>query len=203
VVQKHLEHPFRKPLSEHTQTAFDEIKPLVETHLAKNQPLIFDSCCGTAMSTRIIAEDNPEALVIGIDRSKVRLGKEYNADFPENAITVQAECGDFWILAQAQGWKLTKHSIFYPNPYPKSKHLKRRWHGHPAFPALLALGGELELRTNWKVYVDEFSLAVGFAIDKVGLYEYIEAFQSNIPMTLFEKKYQESQQELYRFRYGL
>ncbi len=203
LVQKHLEHPYKKPIAEHTQTAFDQIKPVVLDHLGQQKPLIFDSCCGTAMSTRMIAEENPEALVLGIDRSKVRLGKEYNTNLPNNALTVQAECGDFWMLAQAQGWKLAKHSIFYPNPYPKSKHLKRRWHGHPTFPALLALGGEIELRTNWKVYADEFCLAVNFSKKDSSALAYVETFTPNPPKTLFEKKYQESAQELYRLRYGL
>ena len=48
----------------------------VEAHLQSGQPLIFDSCCGTAMSTQIIALENPDALVLGIDRSSVRLAKE-------------------------------------------------------------------------------------------------------------------------------
>ena len=203
MVQKHLDNPFKKPIAEHTLSAFNQIKPLVVSHLKEAKPLIFDSCCGTALSTRLIAEENPDALVIGIDRSAVRLGKEYNNEMPDNALIVQAECGDFWMLAQAEGWQLSKHTLFYPNPYPKTKHLKRRWHGHPAFPSLLALGGEVELRTNWKVYADEFCAALYFANGKKAINSEVESFKPGSYKTLFEKKYQENGQELYRCRYSL
>jgi len=195
IVKKHLENPSRKPLSQHTQQAFDSIKQQVETHLFRNKPLIFDSCCGTAMSTKIITAQNPNALVIGIDRSAVRLTKSANDNLPNNMLLVQAECSDFWLLAKQAGWKLQKHFILYPNPYPKSKHLKRRWHGHPAFPVLLSLGGKLEVRSNWKVYIEEFCTAANYVVDNSC--KGVETFQANPPLTLFEKKYQESGQQLY------
>ena len=196
VVKKHLSNLYKKPLSQHTQIAFDNIQARVERHLKQNKPLIFDSCCGTAMSTQLIASEYPDALVIGIDRSEVRLAKETNSKLANNIILVQAECADFWKLALDAGWKLQKHFILYPNPYPKSKHLKRRWHGHPAFPDLLALGGELELRSNWKVYIEEFCFAVSF-IDTHAC-NGVEKFQTSTSLTLFEKKYQAGGQELYR-----
>ncbi len=195
-IQKHFENPSRKPISKHTQQAFDGIKAQVETHLAKGNPLVFDSCCGTAMSTQIIATQNPNALVIGIDRSAVRLTKSVNDNLPSNVLLVQAECSDFWLLAKQADWLPQKHFILYPNPYPKSKHLKRRWHGHPAFPTLLSLGGELEVRSNWRVYIEEFCTAVNYIVDNSC--KGVEIFQENPPLTLFEKKYQESGQQLYR-----
>jgi len=197
IVKKHLQNRHRKPIAEHTQTAFKNIKTVIDKALAQGKPLIFDSCCGTAMSTGILADENPEALVIGIDRSAVRLGKEYNNKLPDNAHLVQAECADFWHLAKQQNWKLFKHTILYPNPYPKPKHLKRRWHGHPAFGDLLALGGDIELRTNWKVYADEFCKAVDIAKEKENCHKVV-SFIAEKPLTLFEKKYQNSGQKLYR-----
>ncbi len=201
LVKKHVISPHKKPISQHTQQAFNDTRLSVEKHLKQNKPLIFDSCCGTAMSSQIISTENPDALVIGIDRSAVRLAKETNAKLPKNLILVQAECADFWKLAVDAGWKLQKHFILYPNPYPKSKHLKRRWHGHPAFPDLLSLmdeNGELELRSNWRVYIDEFCEAVGFVKSNKTICQGVEEFQTKAPLTLFEKKYQDSGQELYR-----
>ncbi len=195
VVQKHLSSSFRKPVAGHTQDSFNRIRPKVEQALEAGVGLIFDSGCGAAMSTRRLAQQKPGSLVIGIDRSAHRLNKEYNQSLPVNALLVQAECADFWRLALESGWLLEKHAIFYPNPYPKSKHLKRRWHGHPAFPALLGLGGELELRSNWKTYVDEFDLALNLS----GVQHHsVESINPQQAMTLFEKKYQASGQTLYR-----
>ena len=207
VVKKHFSSQYKKPIAEHTQVAFDGIKVEVIAHLKDNNALIFDSCCGTAMSTAIIAQQNPDALVIGIDRSAVRLAKEYNNNLPKNARLVQAECADFWSLAKAEGWTLAKHFILYPNPYPKSKHLKRRWHGHPAFPLLFSLGGELTLRTNWKVYADEFCMAIGLG-QKIRANELFDRPCAKLitpsqPLTLFEKKYQEGAQPLYECKIRL
>jgi len=197
IVKKHFSYLYKKPIAKHTQEAFDAVKEKVDMYLKSAAPLIFDSCCGTAMSTQIIAKNNPHALVLGIDRSAVRLAKESNLKTPNNVILIQAECADFWRLAVDAGWKLQKHIILYPNPYPKSKHLKRRWHAHPAFPYLLALGGELELRSNWKVYMDEFCEAVKYSGNKNYVCKGVKMINISSPMTLFEKKYQESEQDLY------
>ena len=217
IVRKHFETEYKKPIAEHTQVAFDQIKNRVETALKKDTPLLFDSFCGTGISTGILAKNNPNALVIGIDRSIARLSKTYNEALSENAILVQAECADFWLLAYQAGWSLYSHTIYYPNPYPKAKHIKRRWHAHPTYPLLFKLGGEVELRTNWKIYADEFNQAFVYALD------YLEDSQlsckgvetlcldnttdsktiSTQLMTLFEKKYYINGQKLYCCKYGL
>ena len=165
IVRKHFDKQYKKPIGAHTQRAFDQIKNTIEFEFKNDTPLLFDSFCGTGMSTGIIARNNPDALVIGIDRSITRLSKAYNEELPENAVLIQAECADFWLLAKQHGWQLAKHSIYYPNPYPKAKHVKRRWHAHPAYPLLFSLGGEVELRTNWKIYADEFYQAFVYALE--------------------------------------
>ena len=215
IVRKHFETVYKKPIAEHTRTAFDKIKNTIELELKKDTPLLFDSFCGTGTSTGIIARNNPEALVIGIDRSITRLSKTYNEELPENALLVQAECADFWFLAKQSGWQLAKHSIYYPNPYPKSKHIKRRWHAHPAYPLLFSLGGEVELRTNWKIYADEFYQAFIYALeyhDKIELKcngVEVLSFDTNNNvakisefMTLFEKKYFLNGQKLYSCKWS-
>jgi len=218
IVRKHFETEYKKPIAKHTQIAFDKIKSTVETELKKDTPLLFDSFCGTGVSTGIIARNNPQALVLGIDRSIARLSKTYNEVLPENAMLVQAECADFWLLAKQAGWQLAKHSIYYPNPCPKAKHIKRRWHAHPAYPLLFALGGEVELRTNWKIYADEFSQAFVYALDYLQDSKLsckgVETLSLDATtndnntcgkefMTLFEKKYFLNGQKLYRCKYGL
>ena len=78
-----------------------------------------------------------------------------------NAILLRAELSDFFLLISNQtDWVIHSHYLLYPNPYPKSKHLRRRWHGHPILPVILALGGKLVLRSNWNVYCYEMIQAV-------------------------------------------
>lgn len=214
IVRKHFESEFKKPIAEHTRIAFENIQARVELELAKGTSLHFDSFCGTGVSTVILAGKNPDALIIGLDRSSARLSKTYNKVLSENMILLQADCVDFWFLAKQAGWELDQHYIFYPNPYPKAKHVKRRCHAHPSYPLLFELGGEIELRTNWKIYADEFSQSFIYALD------YLEetklrcsgvevlSLDNGIScddeyMTLFEKKYAEDDQKLYSCKYGL
>ena len=83
----------------------------------------------------------------------------------KNVKLVRADLVDFWTLVyRDDSWKIHSNYILYPNPYPKSQHLKRRWHGHPVFPILLSLGGNLILRSNWNIYCEEFLHAVKTAV---------------------------------------
>ena len=86
--------------------------------------------------------------------------------------------------------------MLYPNPWPKASQLKKRVHGHPAFPLLKGLGGTLELRTNWSVFAEEFAVASAL----IGIDGELEPYSITRPWSLFEKKYGERQQRLWRFR---
>ena len=70
VVGKHLVSPWLRPVAGHTARAFATIHGHVE---ASTKPLILDSCCGAGDSTRYLALQFPDALVIGIDKSAQRL----------------------------------------------------------------------------------------------------------------------------------
>ncbi len=198
VVARHLAEPFRKPYAAHTLEAFAAIRPLVEN---AGKPLIFDSCCGVGESTAWIARQHPEALVVGIDQSLHRLDKHDRAYRAEGAdyLLVRADLNDFWRLAREAGWRLSHHTLLYPNPWPKPRHLMRRWHAAPVFPALLALGGRLEVRSNWKAYIEEFVLALEVA----GIPSAVEPWAPEQPITPFERKYQGSGQRLWRCVAGL
>jgi len=218
IVLKHLSFEFKKPPAQHTATAFNEVAQHIATKPAL--PIILDSCCGTGLSSRRIAAEHTNAWVIGIDRSAKRLNKEEQETLPPNCIIVQADCVDFWKLANEAGWQLEKHFLLYPNPYPKSVQLKYRWHGHPALADLLTLGGLLEVRSNWKIYIEEFSEALRLAKQKTAGCEVYEPRKDSLSagvieanskhpvtrklepaeayLTLFERKYHQSGQTLYR-----
>ena len=124
-----------------------------------------------------------------------RLSRQHG-DLPDNTLLVRADLVDFWRLALNAGWRPRRHYLLYPNPYPKTAHLKLRWHGHPVFPALLALGGRLELRSNWRLYLQEFALAAAQASDVVA--EVQPFTPEGEYLTPFERKYHQSGQDLWR-----
>ena len=192
LVRRHLAHSSQKPFNQHTVDAFKE----VEAWLAERSgPLILDACCGVGESTAKIAADHPHASVIGVDKSALRTGKHshYQAD-SDNYIVVRADLNDFWRLAHQAGWQLEKHYLLYPNPYPKSAHVQRRWHASAAFADLIKLGGRLEVRSNWKIYIEEFALALQTA----GHDANAERYQADEPDTPFERKYWASGQQSWR-----
>lgn len=191
VVRRHLANPSRKPVAEHSRRAFDL---LLAKLAADPRPLVIDSFCGTGHSTGIIAQRHSDHLIVGIDKSSHRLAK-HEAEITGGYLLLHAECEDIWQLLLQEQIFPDHHYLFYPNPWPKSAHLQRRIHGSAAFRTLLALGGQVELRSNWQIYVEEFGVAMSLA-GSPGIVSQLEPEQ---PITLFERKYQASGHSLWRF----
>ena len=185
-------------------------------NIAKQAPrtVILDSGCGTGESTIHIARRFPSNPVIGIDKSGMRLTKAGNPaqtageDVPRNAFWIRAELLDFWRLAlervQAGEWTIPYHAVYYPNPWPKQSEATRRFHMHPIFPTLLALGDTIELRTNWEIYAREFAEAARIVLNEDSVHSKItcESFEPSAPETAFERKYKEARQTLWRVEIG-
>ena len=192
IVQHHQGHPWRKPCPAHTREAFEQLQ---ERLRRDNRLLILDSFCGTGMSTALIARANPDALVVGIDQSAHRLAKHQPSE-AKNYLLLRAEAEPFWLCLVEADITLHSHWLLYPNPWPKASQLKRRVHGHGAFPVLSRLGGKLELRTNWDIFAQEFAQAAAL----IGIKGHTASLTPDAPMTLFERKYADRGQTLWRFR---
>lgn len=191
---RHLAEPFRKPFADYNRAALADSLAGWDGRA----PLILDAGCGVGLSTIQLARAYPDHWVIGVDQSEDRLSrrKPYpEALLPKNMVLVRADLVDYWRLLGEAGHRLARHYILYPNPWPKIGHLGRRWHAHPVFPALLALGGELECRTNWQVYAEEFAFALSRALGREVPWS---RFEADTPLTPFERKYRDSGQTLYR-----
>lgn len=192
LVARHRAARWRKPSQAVDEPALAELNHRLEGH---EGALVLDSFCGTGMSTGLLAARHPEALVIGVDQSAHRLARR--PDLPDNALLLQAHCEAVWRHLADQERGLAHHYLLYPNPWPKPGHVGRRVHGHPAFPLLVALGGRLELRSNWQLYVEEF----GVALLQLGIPPLVQLSPGDAPpMTRFEAKYRQSGHELWRLR---
>lgn len=192
IVRHHLAHPWRKPCPSHTQNAFQQLQ---SRYRNDPRPLILDSYCGTGMSTAVLAAQHSEALVVGIDQSASRLAK-HQVLGQQNYLLLQAEAESFWRCLVEANIPLAAHWMLYPNPWPKASQLRRRVHGHGAFPLLAKLGGQLQMRSNWQVYATEFTQAA----ELIGLSGALETFTPDPPHTLFERKYYERGHTLWRFQ---
>lgn len=192
-LQNHLRTIYQKPISEDSIQVFRVIEHL---STSVDLPVILDSGCGTGENTRRLAEENPDKLILGIDKSLRRLrrgGVRETVFHKKNLIFARMDLVDFYLLAHQNRWRLERHLLFYPNPWPKPRHLQRRWHAHPVFSSLLSLGGRLELRTNWRIYAEEFH----YALSRTDMYKTeIHTLDVKTPRSSFEKKYLDSGHEL-------
>lgn len=201
LLERHARSEYLKPLAPNSQKAFDEA--IAAWQRAGAQPLIIDAGCGVGLSTRQLAQQHPDEFVIGIDQSADRLARDirWQGEPPANFIQVRADLVDFWRLMHEARIHPLRHYLLYPNPWPKKSQLARRWHGHPVFPTLLALGGIIECRSNWKIYIEEFAAAASqLSATTVDC----EAYDApSLALTPFEDKYRASGHTLWRCRLSL
>lgn len=199
VVALHRESNSQRPIAKHNYEAFDSVLSWLTNWSGK---VVLDLCCGVGESTRYLAKRNPNAKVIGIDKSIARLNKHHayqNSESVENYQLFQADLNDFWRLLCAHTaqnhceWYVQKQCIWYPNPYPKKSQLRKRWHGSAIFPYIMRTSKCIELRSNWRLYLEEFMQAAA-------MYEFdgviTEITQS--PVTPFERKYMGDTQTCYQ-----
>ncbi|MDX1803227.1 MAG: methyltransferase domain-containing protein [Alcanivorax sp.] len=201
VVQRHQASHWRAPVADHDRQAFARAQQWRQAQ-GPARPLLLDSGCGTGRSSWLLARQYPQSLVIAIDQSADRLaraGRRFGQE-PDNLLLLRADCSGLWRLMAEAGWRLTQHQLLYPNPWPKSAHLKRRWHGHPVWPTLLTLGGELQMRSNWLLYLQEVQAALALS-DRQAMIQ--ELPEQKAPMTDFEEKYQASGQRVWQLTASL
>lgn len=194
IVDAHRHTPFRKPVAPHSEQTFSTLRTLVSS----DAPWILDAGCGTGESTHQLAVQFPDHRVIGIDRSAARLDRQ-RPDWPSNATLLRGDLVDLWRLLRQSGIGPSRQYVLYPNPYPKKQQVRRRWHGHPVFPDLVAICPHLELRSNWRLYLEECALA----LDMLGRESTLGPVPAESPdLTAFERKYRRSGQTCWRLVSG-
>jgi tRNA (guanine-N7-)-methyltransferase len=192
-VLRHRAEPWRHPVAEHQRDVFERLLAWWERAPA-GAHRVLDAGCGTGASTRALALRDPDAWVLGVDKSHDRLTRA--PMLPANAMLLRGDMIDLWLLLAARRLRFDATWLLYPNPWPKPAQLARRWHGHPVFPTIVACTTHLELRTNWRVYAEEFAHALTLVIDRPIAVEGLEVGPE--PISPFERKYQASGHALWR-----
>jgi len=193
VCLKHIHSQYKRPLSKQQADSFEQMSALVKK---QSRPLILDSGCGNANSSILLAQKYPEHLVIGIDKSIHRLKTASNREIiPQNCATFQIDYFDAWMQMSQANWKIDKHFIFYPNPWPKAEHLKRRIYAHPVFSSMLNLSPYLEIRSNWYTYLLEAALSIEVRMDRK---LQIQRIGDEEPISAFENKYKKAKCPIFR-----
>ncbi len=186
---------YQRPIADFSIEIFNDIQ-----EITKGKKIIFDFGCGVGESTYKLALRNPEYFVVGIDKSISRLDRKnrFKQEIVENMLLVRGELLDLIYLIykayKSQDMQIHVLYFFYPNPWPKKIHVKRRFHGNPIAPFIYSIDVPIILRSNWKLYLEEFSFVSALykrQSQKIKTLEVIDA------LTPFERKYTDSAQEVY------
>ncbi|NKI34113.1 methyltransferase domain-containing protein [Wenzhouxiangella sp. XN79A] len=188
LVLRHRRHRWAAPIHAGSRAAFDEVLRWRDP----SRPLILDSGCGTGASTALLARRHPDAQVLGIDRSAHRLARAPRTGAA--VLLARARLEDAWRLLLEARLRPARHYLLYPNPSPKPGQVGRRWPAHPVFPTLVALGGVLTVRSNWRIYLDECAHALSLHGRAAAP---VVSFEADAPLTPFERKYAASGHTLY------
>ena len=199
-VSRHATSVFQKPVTDYNRHAFEA--SMAAWDAAGRKPLVLDAGCGVGLSSLHLARQFPDHFVIGVDQSADRIARnvQWPGAMPDNVLRIRADLVDYWRLLRSVGMVLARHYLLYPNPWPKKQHLGRRWHGHPLFPTIVALGGAFECRSNWRIYVQECAAAL---TQLTGMVVPVESHDAQHPITPFEEKYRASSHPLWRCRAAL
>lgn len=214
---KHKSAEFKRPVAQHTTIAFGAMLDWLSTW---GGDVIIDAGCGVGQSTLKIAAMYPHAKVVGIDKSIARLDKHKSyvntarqtgaiGVEPEpiysdaNYLLLQADLNDFWRLladyieCSDPAWQVVRQFILYPNPYPKKNQLSKRWHGCALFPIIIGVCANIELRSNWQIYLQECAVAAKFyGLDT--MLSTIDSDENYLAYTPFERKYLDANQTCFK-----
>ena len=192
IVKKQQNRIYQRPKNPKHQ----EIAATLTTMIAK-QAFIWDFGCGTAKSSQILAQANPDKLIIGVDQSLHRLTKSKKFIDQQalcqnaNLILVRANIID--LIHCWQGPKAHAQYWLHPNPYPKAKQIKHRWPTNPIFAKAMALAQTTIMRTNWLSYAQNWATAC----TTLGLEPKLSIYH-DLALSAFEQKYQAQNLRIYQ-----
>lgn len=184
--------------------AFDKTnipKPDVKVDIpTKYSNLDIEIGCGVGFHPIDYAKNNPERLLIAIEKTKEKfdkfLGRLERHPKIKSVVPIHTNAV-WWIAHEVKPNSVDRYFILYPNPYPKDP--QKRFFQMPFMNHLvetLKPGGTITLATNEKYYFDE-SLENGEKIFGLKVLESKPVDPSGKSRTHFEKKYLERGETCY------
>jgi len=131
-----------------------------------DRPVVLEIGFGNGEVTWRVAQDHPEQNFIGVEVHEPGIGRLLLALEREGIENVRVVCGDAveWLRDRIAPAALSGVRIFFPDPWPKKRHHKRRM-VQPGFVALLAsrmrVGGILHMATDWAPYAEHMLEVMG------------------------------------------
>jgi tRNA (guanine-N7-)-methyltransferase len=157
-----------------------------------SNPVIIEIGFGSGTATAIIAEENPKINYLGIEVFRPGIGRllwEIEKRKLENIRIIEGDAAE--ILCNLPPASASGLHIFFPDPWPKKRHHKRRLVTRPFTSALgdcLLAGGYVYMVTDWADYADWALAELSATPGLVNQYEGFAHPQSWRPKTRFEDK---------------
>ena len=160
----------------------------------RSAPRTFEIGFGMGHATLEMAAAAPEQDFIGVEVHKPGVGALLNGMLTQNLSNIRVySCDALEVLRDCVAdASLDRVLLFFPDPWHKAKHNKRRLVA-PAFPPLAARvlrdGGLLRLATDWEDYAVQMRDVMGDAAHFTPAYEgsWAPRFEGRV-MTAFERK---------------
>lgn len=156
-------------------------------------PIIVEIGFGMGAATIELAKQNPNVNYLGIEVHKPGVGRvlsEIRANDLKNLYVVEHDALD--VLEKMIGDNsVDGFHVFFPDPWPKKKHHKRRLMRRPNTNLLarkLRAGGYLYMCTDWEEYAQEALEELKATEDLANKYENFAPHQEWRPETKFERK---------------
>ena len=180
-----------------------EHKTLNYTEIFNNtNPVIMEIGFGMGHATSIIAENNPDINYIGSEVHVPGVGRllgDIKTKQLKNLYIIEHDALEI-LETMIPDNSLAGIHIFFPDPWPKKKHHKRRMLQRPRTDLLakkLAPGGYLYFATDWQEYaesaLEELKMTEGLA----NKYEGYAPHQEWRPRTKFEQKGLDAGRDIY------
>lgn len=156
-------------------------------------PIIVEIGFGMGAATIQMAKENPNINYLGIEVHKPGVGRvlsEIRAGDLKNLYVVEHDALDVLEKMIGDG-SVDGFHVFFPDPWPKKKHHKRRLMRRPNTDLIakkLRAGGYVYMCTDWAEYADEALEELRATEGLQNKYEAFAPHQEWRPQTKFERK---------------
>lgn len=164
-------------------------------------PVTVEIGFGMGTATAIIAADNPDKNYLGVEVHHAGVGKllgEIEKRGLSNIRIIEYDVMEV-LECMIPDNSIAAFHIFFPDPWPKKRHHKRRMVQRPRTDLMtrkLAPGGYIYMATDWEPYGEEAYFELTATPGLASMYEGFAPHQSWRPETRFETKGKEANHEI-------
>ena len=180
-------------MSRAQKRSYETLFPIYESKGDEASPLVIEIGFGMGIATANIAEQNPGINYLGIEVHRPGIGRllwEIEKRDLKNIRIIEGDAVEI-LQQRIRNNSIAAFHIFFPDPWPKMRHHKRRLIKRPFTDLLsskLLPGGYIYMVTDWTDYADWALRELSATSGLVNKYNGYAEHQNWRPQTEFERK---------------